>query len=290
MFFIYGSTDEEVRRIAKEGLDDLEIKKLDTYFNLSNAQSHDSSEANKVYPHGKKLLTAVGRAGYDNSPTMTQLLFSVVYAAGPLVVLKYVSHKLAKDTEARKIKLKKEQGNAGANPLAALLMQLQRSQMGGGDSADDSDEIKLPDSAAPVAPEVLQWNPHDILTPGKRKFFTALLWIAKIASILGVVQLGIVLRDKFVRGNTIPAAMHNLVNQLKKATNSDVDAAVMEKIGQLVGREASSDDKASAIVGFDNANWGVRAGKKLHMPLVSAIARWMKFDPEVKLASTKATI
>ena len=269
---ITGSEEILEAGLAKKDLKEGVEAKVARFFGTKSSIREDV----KLAQHGNTLVSLVEQGGYDKGPSSTQLLFSVVYALGPLAVLKYVSNALAKDQEARKIKLKKEQGNSGANPLAALLMQLQRSQMGGENSNDSADDIKLPDSADPVDEEVLEWNPHDILTAGKRKFFTTLLWISKIASVLGVVQLADVVRDK-IRGNTIPAVMHQLVNDMKKSSATQSDEPYLERLKEFV---AGDTDKK----GFDQTNWGVRFGNFVNSSLVKGTAR-LAFSTDTKKVS-----
>jgi len=267
------SSDAQEAQIAQAQLNEDTQTKANNFFGTKSSPR----EQIKLAQHATRLVDLVEKGGYDKGPSGVQLLFSVIYAFGPLAVLKYVSSKLAKDEAARKIKLQKEQGGVGPNPLAALLMQLQRAQTGGGENPnEDVDEIKLADSAHPVDEEVLQWNPHDILTPGKRKFFTVLLWISKIASVLGVVQLADVLKDK-VRGNTIPAAMHQLVNDMKKAPATESDEPYLDRLQEFVGN--STDKK-----GFDQTNWGVRFGNFVNSSLIKGTAR-LAFSTDTKKVS-----
>ncbi len=222
------------------------------YFFNPDGQPQDKEEV-------KNAVAAIVREGWHQSPSLYQGLVALVYAVGPLMLKRYLAKKLKLDSQARLLKLKKEQPAFDQNPLARLLMQLQQQGDGG---MDMDDEVTLPDSAEPVTREVLEWNPDDILTPSKRRFYTILHSIAYMMSIVGITNAALVAKDVW-RGHQLPTAVHHQLNQV----NNENDAAPKA-------------DKIKEYADLSQISYIANVAKKIG--LGGGFARWLLVDADEK--------
>jgi len=152
------------------------------------------------------------KSGWLQGPSAGDIVKAVAWTAGSIALLKYVNTILKRDKKARLLQLERQQADQGAvNPMAQLLRALQMQQQGEGGEAGMMPEVTL-DEAQPVAPEQLEWNPHDILTPGKRKFLSVLSWAVTALAVVSVINLADRLKDAY-SGNTLPSAVRHCINR-----------------------------------------------------------------------------
>jgi len=257
MYAASGATDEDSKRTLSVPPE--EQAKMKSYF------GGDADRQARLLKAKDRIFTAVDASGQSQAPGFIGVLSAAIYAAGPLLVNKYVMSRLARDKQARELKLKKEQPAMAANPMAQIMMRLQKLQEGGDEDSFD-EEPMISDSAAPVDPKELEWNPDDILSPGKRRFFAAVSWLATLLSIVGVVNLGDTLKDQW-RGNTISSAMHHQVNEYAVSGNGGDNARL---------------DKMDELATLETTNAAIKAAQTIKYPPLAFLARWWKFNPDLK--------
>ncbi|MDQ5891081.1 MAG: hypothetical protein QG604_955 [Candidatus Dependentiae bacterium] len=247
----------------------------------------------KEVPAAEQLMSEYG---WLNGPSWGDVAKAGIWTAASVSAMWYISRVLKRDKHARMIKLKKQQqAMGGINPMAQILraMQMQQNGLSAGEGMDDGFEEQ---AAAPVAPEVLEWNPDDILTPGKRRFLEIFSWVATGMSVLTVVNLVDRCKDKY-HGNTVPSAIRNRINWFVNVEKEF--AKSKEKINKnpgftvQVAYELDRDEKLEvAEIGNNEspatADFKLRAGRKDVMMKVLKGAGKVKDGRWVKAAHAAA--
>ena len=193
---------------------------------------------------------ALREAGWLARPSAATVLKAGAWVACPIAAMVYLNHLLKKDKKARLLKLKKNQPQDTANPMAQLLMMMQMQGMGGGltGTADEAVPQEKPELVD------ITWNENDILSGGRRRLLEGLLFMARACAVLGIVNFVDVLKDCW-KGNTVPSAVRKYINTHIELENKKVE--INEEYQKLDDRyKADFEIKLAKKMGVSLANCG----------------------------------
>lgn len=191
-----------------------------TAFNAASEEGASITHYDTLPQESKDILK---KSGWLEGPSKSDIAKAFLWLGGSLAARKYITTILKRDKQACQLKLQRQQVGQGAvNPMAQLLRALQMQQGGEGGMSGIPTEPEL-EAAEPIAEEELAWNPHDVLSPGKRKFLSVLSWAVTAVAVISVINVADRLKDAY-RGNTVPSAVRSRINRHGEIDKKVADA------------------------------------------------------------------
>ncbi|MDQ5941036.1 MAG: hypothetical protein QG632_762, partial [Candidatus Dependentiae bacterium] len=191
-----------------------------TAFNAASEEGASITHYDTLPQESKDILK---KSGWLEGPSKSDIAKAFLWLGGSLAARKYITTILKRDKQACQLKLQRQQVGQGAvNPMAQLLRALQMQQGGEGGMSGIPTEPEL-EAAEPIAEEELAWNPHDVLSPGKRKLLSVLSWAVTAVAVISVINVADRLKDAY-RGNTVPSAVRSRINRHGEIDKKVADA------------------------------------------------------------------